>query len=42
VDFKLWAPGQTLVTGSVRKGQLASLKTAPEFGTHQVVVHDPQ
>jgi alpha-L-fucosidase 2 len=42
VDFKLWAPGQTQVSGSVRSGRLASLKVTPQSDKYQVVVHDPQ
>lgn len=37
VDFKLHAPGQTLVEGSLRGGELKSFKVTPEFRAAHVV-----
>lgn len=42
VEFKLRAPGGVLVTGSVKKGRLASLEITPENNGLQVIAHQPQ
>jgi hypothetical protein len=41
VDFKLHAPGQTVVTGRVRNGQLVDLDVQPESRRKDVVVSSP-
>ena len=42
VDFKLHAPENTTVEGSVRGGKLENLKVVPETRKKNVVILDPQ
>lgn len=41
VDFRLHAPGQTVVTGRVRSGQLVDLDVQPESRRQDVMVQSP-
>jgi len=42
VDFKLHAPGQTVVEGRFRSGRMASLKVTPSEREDDVVLQNPE
>ena len=42
VNFKLHAPGNTVITGSVRHGVIKDVKVSPTSRLNDVEIHDPQ